>query len=247
MESEQDSVSVEKMMRRVRGLFAKAEGTDNEDEANVFRAKAYELLAKHNLDEMTVRASGQRTAEWARDDQMIVVRFDLPVRYREQRSTLLSAVMKPLHCKGVHFEGGATVRYIGIRRHLRRGQFLYSLLLPQMFSAAGRYVPEDPFDHAAVVRERSSFMAGFIAQVYLRLEAAEADAIRTAGDGAALAIRSDVERTAAAYARKWPLVRKSRSLAHPHSGAGFEAGIRSGNTADVGHTRVGGGRRALDS
>ncbi|MBF6333338.1 DUF2786 domain-containing protein [Nocardia transvalensis] len=247
MESEQDSVSVDKLMRRVRGLFAKAEGTDNEDEANIFRAKAYELLAKHNLDEMTVRASGQHTAQSMRDDEMVVVRFDMPVRYREPRSLLLAAVMHPLHCKGVHFDGGATVRYIGIRRHIRRGQFLYTLLLPQMFSAASRYVPEDPFDHAAVVRERGSFMTGFIAQVYERLAAAEADAIRTAGEGAALAIRSDVDRTEAAYAKKWPYVRKGRSVAHRFSGAGFEAGIRSGNAADVGHTRVDGGRRAIGS
>ncbi|MGW4769878.1 DUF2786 domain-containing protein [Nocardia sp. NPDC004278] len=245
MESEQDSISTEKIMRRVRGLFAKADGTDNQAEADTFRAKAYELLAKHNLDEMRVRASGQQTGQSARDNQIIVVRFDLPIRYREQRILLLTAVIKALHNRGVDC-GSGVQRIIGVRRNVERARFLYSLLSPQMLSATSKYVPDDPFDHAAVVRERQSFMNGFAAMVYKRLAEAEANAIRDAGKPAEVAIREDEERTQAAFTKKWPKSVK-RAVAHRNSGAGFDAGIRSANAADVGHTRVGGSRRALDS
>ncbi|MGW4364541.1 DUF2786 domain-containing protein [Nocardia takedensis] len=234
----------EKVMRRVRGLFAKAEGTDNEREAETFRAKAYELLAKHNLDEMKVRASGQQTPESARDNQIIMVRFDIPQRYREQRMLLLSAVMQPFYCKMVDC-GEGVVRCIGVRAQIDRARFLYSLLTPQMLSSTSKYVPDDPFDHAAVVRERQSFMAGFAATVFKRLMDAAASAINDAGGGAALAVRDLLNRVDAAFKAKFPHTVKG--LAHRHSGAGFDAGARSGNAADVGHTRLGGGRKALDS
>ncbi|MFI6045298.1 DUF2786 domain-containing protein [Nocardia sp. NPDC051321] len=244
MESEQDSISTEKIMRRVRGLFAKAEGTDNPAEAEAFRSKAYELLAKHNLDEMRVRGSGQQGRS-ARDNQIIIVRFDLPIRYREQRMMLLASVSHPLHNRGVDC-GGGVQRIIGVRRNVERARFLYSLLMPQMLSATSKYVPEDPFDHAAVVRERQAFMNGFAAMVYQRLAEAEANAIGEAGEAAAVAIREDEERTNAAFVKKWPKTTKT-ALAHRNSGDGFDAGIRSANAADVGHTRVGGGRRAIGS
>ncbi|MFG1796710.1 DUF2786 domain-containing protein [Nocardia sp. NPDC049149] len=245
MESEQDSTATEKVMRRVRGLFAKAEGTDNSDEADTFRAKAYELLAKHNLDEMRVRASGQQSASSARDNQIVIVRFDIPLRYRNERIMLLVSVAGALRNRGVDC-GDGVQRIIGVRRNVERARFLYSLLTPQMLSATSKYVPDDPFDHAAVVRERQSFMNGFADMVYLRLCEAEANAVREAGDAVAVVVKEDVDRTNAAFVKKWPNTRKT-SLAHGHSGAGFEAGLRSGNAADVGHTRLGGGRKALGS
>ncbi|GAA5087073.1 DUF2786 domain-containing protein [Nocardia iowensis] len=245
MESDQDSTSTEKVMRRVRGLFAKADGTDNQAEADTFRAKAYELLAKHNLDEMRVRASGQHNVASARDNQIIVVRFDIPLRYRNERIMLLASVAGALRNRGVDC-GNGVQRIIGVRRNVERARFLYSLLTPQMLSATSKYVPDDPFDHAAVVRERQSFMNGFADMVYLRLSEAESNAVHEAGEAAAVAIQEDLDRTNTAFVKKWPKTTKT-SLAHTHSGAGFKAGVRSGNAADVGHTRVGGGRKAIGS
>ncbi|WP_109523579.1 MULTISPECIES: DUF2786 domain-containing protein [Nocardia] len=244
MESEQDSQSTEKMLRRIRGLFAKAEGTDNEKEAETFRAKAYELLTKHNLDEMKVRASGQHNAASARDDQIVVVRFDLPLRYREQRMTLLAAVMRPFYNKDIDC-GSGVVRCVGVRAQIEKARFLYSLLLPQMLSATSKYVPDDPFDHSAVVRERSSFMNGFSTTVYQRLLKAATDAINDAGGGAAVAVRDLVSRVDAAFDARFP--NRSKGVAHRHGGEGFAAGARSGNAADVGHTRLNGNRQALGS
>jgi len=42
------------IVRKIAGLMAKANGTENEHEAAIFAAKAQEMLAKHNLSEMDV-------------------------------------------------------------------------------------------------------------------------------------------------------------------------------------------------
>lgn len=48
------------LMRKISGLLAKAEGTDNENEAKAFFEKAYELMAKHAVDEARIRAERKR-------------------------------------------------------------------------------------------------------------------------------------------------------------------------------------------
>ncbi|MET7772417.1 DUF2786 domain-containing protein [Nocardia sp. NPDC005366] len=243
MDSEKET-STEQLMRRVRGLFAKAEGTDNEREAETFRAKAYELLAKHNLDEMAVRASGQHTAASARDNEIVVVRFDVPSLYRTERILLLASVMVPLYCKSIDC-GDGVVRCLGVRAQLDRARFLYSLLMPQMISATSKYVPDDPFDRAAVVQERRSHMAGFADTVYKRLLKAAADAIGDSGSNAAEVVRELIKRVDAAFDAKYP--HRTSGTGNRYGGAGFAAGARSGNAADVGHTRMGGSRKALGS
>ncbi len=51
------------MIRKVQGLLAKAEGTDNENEAETFFAKARELMLKHAIDDQMLRmASAERRA-----------------------------------------------------------------------------------------------------------------------------------------------------------------------------------------
>lgn len=42
------------IVRKIAGLMAKANGTENEHEAAAFAAKAQEMLARHNLSEMDV-------------------------------------------------------------------------------------------------------------------------------------------------------------------------------------------------
>lgn len=45
------------LMRKIQGLLAKAEGTDNEHESDAFFAKAHELMVKYAIDEERIRAS----------------------------------------------------------------------------------------------------------------------------------------------------------------------------------------------
>lgn len=49
------------LMRKVQALLAKAEGTDNEHEADAFFAKANDLMVRYAIDEERVRAEMRRT------------------------------------------------------------------------------------------------------------------------------------------------------------------------------------------
>lgn len=48
----------EKIKAKIAALFAKAEGTDNEHEAETFMAKAQEMLQKHNLSRLDLDPEG---------------------------------------------------------------------------------------------------------------------------------------------------------------------------------------------
>lgn len=48
------------LLRKVGGLLAKAEGTDNEHEANAFFEKAHELMVRYAIDEARVRESQRK-------------------------------------------------------------------------------------------------------------------------------------------------------------------------------------------
>jgi hypothetical protein len=62
------------IVRKIAGLMAKANGTENEHEAAAFAAKAQEMLAKHNLTMMDVlkqsaQAAGQSVSEVTLDNK----------------------------------------------------------------------------------------------------------------------------------------------------------------------------------
>lgn len=62
------------IVRKIAGLMAKANGTENEHEAAAFAAKAQEMLARHNLTEMDVlkqaaKQSGEVVGEMAVDNK----------------------------------------------------------------------------------------------------------------------------------------------------------------------------------
>jgi hypothetical protein len=53
----------QKIQDTIAALLAKARGTDNENEAAIFMAKAQELLARHNLDEAQLRGRDAKSNE----------------------------------------------------------------------------------------------------------------------------------------------------------------------------------------
>jgi hypothetical protein len=82
------------IIRKIAGLMAKANGTENEHEAAAFAAKAQEMLAKHNLSEMDVL---KQSAE-ARGESVSEV--ELASKYvHGWRVALMDAVTKFYFCR----------------------------------------------------------------------------------------------------------------------------------------------------
>lgn len=89
----------QELLRKVQGLLAKAEGTDNENEAATFYEGAQRLMVKYAIDEERVRASqrkvGSRVEEPVVEDYM----FSSYAHHREAKQDLFQAVAKSQHIR----------------------------------------------------------------------------------------------------------------------------------------------------
>lgn len=88
----------EKIIDRVRKLLAKAEGTDNENEAAVFLDAALKMMARHALDEAMVRAGNHEAPEEIIEWRWVVK--GLP-NHNLSRVTAAYNVAHVLGCEGV--------------------------------------------------------------------------------------------------------------------------------------------------
>lgn len=88
------------LTRKIGLLLAKAEGTDNENEAQTFYAKAYQMMAQYSIDEARVRSvardNNRRVEEPVREDYM----FASYAHHAKAKEELLRTVMKS---QGVRF------------------------------------------------------------------------------------------------------------------------------------------------
>lgn len=245
----------DKMLAKIRGLLAKADRTDNAAEAETFREKAFELLAKYGIDE-AMATRGGTTEEDVEGNKLKAVTFTVRDAYAEERILLIWGIARSLHCAGIRLDVDK-VQIWGVTRHVRRVRFLYDLLHSQMVSEASRARPKNPFavglntmtgDVKNVTQYRADFMLGFSNRVSDRLRAQEARAAgmydgTNGGSEAALMLADDYNRALAAMRKRYP--NTSAGKARTGHGEGYGAGQAAGNRADVGNTRVGGTKVAI--
>jgi hypothetical protein len=238
----------ETLVERVRKLLAKAESTSNPHEAEVFSAKAAELIAAHRLDPQRVRESlehgslGLRRVPLGRG------------AYVRARLALLMSVAASHDCEVVFQTGGdgTTAIVAGFESDLDMTDLLFTSLHTQaaaQMAAIGRQTP------AATQRYRRSFLFGYARRVGELL----ADAKRPPA-GAAPAARGD-GRQGSLFGELLPdtLERSQRvkefaarsfgrvvtaSAPRPAQASGWKDGHRAAGGADLGRQRLH-GRRAL--
>ena len=157
------------LVAKIRKLLAKAEGTDNPNEAEAFSAKAAQLIAAHRIDPGHVAealASGELGL------RRIVIGRGAYVR---ARLALLAAVAGNHDCEVVFETGphGTTATIAGYQSDLDVTEVLYTSLHAQaanQMAAVRRRTP------AATQRWRRSFLFGFARRVAELLAAAREDA-----------------------------------------------------------------------
>lgn len=233
------------LIDRVRKLLAKAESTDNPNEAEAFSAKAAELIAAHRLDPAHVRDSLDRGTVGLRR---------IPIgrgAYVRARLALLTAVARSHDCEVV-FETGATgtvAVVAGFESDLVVTELLYESLHVQ---AAGQMAATKLATPAATQRWRRSFLFGYARRVGELLTESQAHAVKPqpAGPLTLFDESSAVPDLLARAARvkefakvAFGPVRAARAVRAPHA-AGWNDGHRAAGSADIGRTRLS-GRKAL--
>lgn len=238
------------LLAKVRKVLAKAEDpATTPEEAELYTAKAAELIATYGIDQALLAES--RPDSDVVGDRVVVL--DAP--YALDKAGLLSGVAISLRCHAVqrtsYDADGAkrlSLHLFGFQSDLARAELLYTSLLLQTSSQLQRtFAP--PGENVAAYRR--SWLAGFTAAVVRRLRESEARAADAAGDDLAatggrsvslvLADRSVAVRDA--MESEYPYLRKAQ--ARSLSGSGGRSGYLAGQRADLGGTRVGGRRRQI--
>ncbi|MFI6168823.1 DUF2786 domain-containing protein [Nocardia sp. NPDC051052] len=230
-----------RMLQRIRMLLERAASTDqhgsDKHEAERAREKAEDLLDRYGLDIAEVFAT------WNEDKvhgKMVKVRMPVPEHARQQRQHLLGYLAAVLHCQ-VRI-GYDSVLYIGAKRHTDRVKALYPFLLMQMFSAAGKWMPDigiDMFDPDAVHAGRESYMIHFATTVTDRIYQGERARWTSLIDDDEARANGWADKVFGPAGGSW---RPTTS-----SNAGAAAGAAAGRTADIGQTRFGNGRNAIEA
>jgi hypothetical protein len=230
----------EVMRDKVRKLLAKAEATDNPNEAEAFSAKAAELIAAHRIDPSRLAAEREEGGDRLGLRQVPIGRG----AYVRARLALLGAVAAANDCELVWQSGpdGATAVLAGFESDLDATLVLHESLHMQ---AAGQMAALRRSTPAATQRWRRSFLFGFAARVgELLVDArkrAEADATLTGTSLPDLVSRSARVRdhAKASFGRV-----VTASAPSPAVAAGWDRGRRAAAGADLGRARLA-GRRAI--
>lgn len=82
------------LLRKIQGLLAKAEGTDNEHEASAFFDKAHELMVKYAIDEARVRAEAKRLGTYRTEPLVEDFMFSSYGHHAQAKESLLDMVAK---------------------------------------------------------------------------------------------------------------------------------------------------------
>jgi hypothetical protein len=133
------------MMDKVRALLAKAEGTDNEHEAEVFLAKAQQLMTEHAISEAMINSSRPRDSRL----KPVQREWEVPGPYPQAKANLLMEIAKAQGCqvcwnkpkKASYYRDSrptAIVYIVGFEDDLDATDQLYTHLLIQLTRQVAR-------------------------------------------------------------------------------------------------------------
>lgn len=247
---------------RIRGLLVKAERTDNEHEAEAFRAKAYELIAKYGIDE----------AELAMSNPGLNIvgdsRIEMHAPFAQDKVSLFMAIASSMGVKAVqrkewregkYYRASRSDRQViflhafGTKGDLERAELLYTSLLLQQANELARHPAPSYLDMQKKAAWRRSWLAGYSAKIAQRMREAEREAeaakptVTNAETGetksTALVLATKAEQVYRAMAEEYPNLQagKARKL----TGGGYGQGVAAGARANLGGKGVSGGRKAI--
>lgn len=164
------------MLRKVRGLLAKAESTEFEEEASALTAKAQELMTRHAIDAALLTR---------RDDSDVprVTRVPIDAPYADAKSVLLSVVAQANRSRAVFLSGLDMSTVLGHADDLRAVELVFTSLLVQAQNALSRAAKASELGRKARSQSfRSSFFLSFAHRIEERLTSVNDDLVAGSGD-----------------------------------------------------------------
>lgn len=243
------------MIRKVEGLLKKAQRTENSEEADAFFAKAQEMMTKHGIEEAMLALGKEEVPAEE------VIHSDMPINrsgFFNSMVILARACGDANGCQVLvklpaSWRTEAGVRFIGFESDITKAKMLYTALLAHCVRER-KNVPQYVRDIEMVKkgyigRWRRDFSEGYGNRIWTRLmeiKRAEERAADVASGGSLLPALVDRAQLVKDYAASMS-GKPRRSRTQTRMSDATDAGHRSANRADLGQTRVGGNRRAIDS
>jgi hypothetical protein len=230
----------DRVLRRIRGLLAKAESTEFPEEAEALTAKAQELMTRHAVDaavlEAAVLSAGPSPAGGA---AVVTRRVHVQDPYVRAKMQLLAAVAEANDVRLVWYSTLGIANLVGTRGDVAAVELLFTSLLLQVAQALS--AAERPSGYPSGARSfRRSFLLGYAHRIGERLQAARRRATQEAaaehGVDLLPVLRSRQAAVDERVTELFPRVRRTRSRGSFDIG-GWVAGQAAAERADVGSRR----------
>ena len=224
------------LIRKIQGLLAKAEGTDNQHEAEAFFAKANELMLKYSVSVAQLRSE-------ARDQNERPVRIDFDysasknLEMGKERMMHVAAkacgVLMLLHSRPIYAAvkrtGNATVRtciLVGFKEDIEMAK---SLFISLMVQASGCTPSGSP-------AFKRAFLCGYASAVDKKFQEIRLS-VEIPSQSTAIVLRSRDQQVAEALKEFFPELAKGRQRG-PSDFGGFHQGREAGQKADIGLKKI---------
>ena len=213
----------DRLLNRIRGLLAKAEGTDHPAEAETFTAKAQELMTRHAVDEAVLR--GLQHAEIPVASR----RVHLQSPYANVKATLLNAVARPNRCRTVLMNEYDIAVLLGTPTNVDQTELLFTSLLIQATRAMAEAGDRGAgaFDRSATFRR--SFLLAYATRIGERLREADRSTTDTYGTDLVPLLQREADAVTAEFERQFPRLRQAGSTSVDVRG--WEAGRAAADRA----------------
>lgn len=227
--------SDDRVLRRIRGLLAKAESTEFSDEAESLTAKAQQLMTRHAIDAALLEVEPSSS-----DGRLVGTRrVHVQDPYVPAKMQLLAGVAEANDVRVIWYPTLAIANLVGVRTDVAAVELLFTSLLLQVAHALS--AAERLMGHRSAARSfRRSFLLGYAHRIGERLRTARQSAT------AAAAVEHEIDLLPVMRSRQvaveeraaelFPRVRTTRSQASVDAG-GWYAGRDAADRADVGPRR----------
>lgn len=234
----------DKILRRVRQMFDIASReTTPEGEREAAMDKAMSLMAAYGLTKAHLVSEGREADEIGRTDIAITD------PYSYAKVMLVHHLSEALRCKAIITKQNGKryqrIAIVGADSDRERVEMLYTNLLVQSFNGL-RHIYDCNASRTRVAR--SNYLRGFAFRAAERVAAIEraavADDVAASGSGAEVVLFDRNNLVVKAYKEMFPEARATKK-SYQHDDQAWNAGKSDADRADLGQSRVNGGRREL--